>query len=634
MRGRKRVIVHGDLKGCNIHVEMWDSGPRAKLLDFGLSRVMSKRMKPLGGTVNWMAPEVILDRSKPPAPSADVFSFGRLVFMFVARQAPLAYMTCEQILMAVSARQVAPLNWPSDSAPLCTQFRPLAEECLKLDPACRPSMREVERRVAGWSFELDPSGSETLRLTSMAMPVGRGQDFDTSLLSVCSPLMPEQSSSMFTRMTTRRRAYMNARKGFMRGIHEVAMADTCLIETDRMSSKVSADALLVDNFGVMVSVILDGTPVAARVSRGDLKIDNKHPIPDQEELRSLMRVRHPNIIAFHGLNILPPHNDRLLLVLEWVEGVSLESFVMDSNPNSATRYRLLIDVLSALHYLHVLHLVHGDLNGRTVRVESRLSGPRAKLLDYGWSRVVLPSSLMYGTRSRKHFVKGQESTSDAAKVRRNALVWIAVEVLQGEKPTTSSDVFVFGRMTYLISTGRQPLDTVNIPTLEFATQQSMVLPLDWSGPSSLGDNAKVLSDKCFCANAMYRPDMADLLDDTQAWILCGMDWDQLDAAFMGPELASELPDYGGCSSSASSRFSKVLSPVVPSISVQGHMLKRMTSNRVVCGGCGSAVGNDSFHWRCNTCLITVCVDCVARGLPTCNLKAPLLDDSSSLSEGT
>eukprot|EP00971_Amphidinium_carterae_P270046 5357412-Amphidinium_carterae.1 len=95
------LIVHGDLKASNVLIENWKEGPRAKLIDFGLSRLMSQRpTAPLGGSLHWVAPEVVQDPTMQPSPNADTFSFGRLAFFTVTGRMPLKQYSRHQIMQA------------------------------------------------------------------------------------------------------------------------------------------------------------------------------------------------------------------------------------------------------------------------------------------------------------------------------------------------------------------------------------------------------------------------------------------------------------------------------------------------------------------------------------------------------
>jgi serine/threonine protein kinase len=157
LHDQKPRIVHGDLKGSNILVEFWFRGPRAKLLDFGLSRLLTKHAPPLGGTVTWMAPEVICDRQSLPSDKADIFSFGRLVFLLVSGKRPLQHMTMQEIVDASLSGMVPSLSWPDQAdAPLCGDWQPLAEQCLSFNAQERPCIEELCEDARIFKFRADP----------------------------------------------------------------------------------------------------------------------------------------------------------------------------------------------------------------------------------------------------------------------------------------------------------------------------------------------------------------------------------------------------------------------------------------------------------------------------------------------
>jgi len=76
LHSRTPKVVHGDLKSGNIFVESCRELPIAKLLDFGLSWLLTRNAKPLGGTLVWMAPEVCARKKGSVDTPSDVFSFG------------------------------------------------------------------------------------------------------------------------------------------------------------------------------------------------------------------------------------------------------------------------------------------------------------------------------------------------------------------------------------------------------------------------------------------------------------------------------------------------------------------------------------------------------------------------------
>lgn len=148
-------VIHGDVKPSNVLVEEWLQGPRAKVLDFGLSRLRTRHPQPMGGTASWMAPEVILTRCLP-APSADVFSFGCLAYFIVMGQTRYADLDSQAIIAMVKKGLFAPLQWPRH-VELCDLCRTLCDGALQFKAADRPSMATIYAIVASHTGLLPPS---------------------------------------------------------------------------------------------------------------------------------------------------------------------------------------------------------------------------------------------------------------------------------------------------------------------------------------------------------------------------------------------------------------------------------------------------------------------------------------------
>jgi len=150
-------IVHGDIKSSNIRVQYRSHGAvHATLLDFGLSRLLTKRAKPLGGTTAWMAPE-LMPRSGAtawPSPSADIYSFGLLAHFTMTGVA------ADRSFDATKASgRFARLAWPQTTL-LSAECRALTMDCLRTQPAKRPLISEVHATLIGWMRGLKASFEE------------------------------------------------------------------------------------------------------------------------------------------------------------------------------------------------------------------------------------------------------------------------------------------------------------------------------------------------------------------------------------------------------------------------------------------------------------------------------------------
>ncbi|CAK0835022.1 unnamed protein product, partial [Prorocentrum cordatum] len=144
---QKPPVVHGDLKDSNIFVQQVDSvsGWRAKLLDFGLARHVSPSSRHMGGTLRWMAPEIILG-ARFPNEAVDVFSFGRVIFFVATGRLPFQDVHRKELRSFLASSPV--LQWPSAaSGSFESSCRALSEECCQMIFESRPTMPDVYQRL-------------------------------------------------------------------------------------------------------------------------------------------------------------------------------------------------------------------------------------------------------------------------------------------------------------------------------------------------------------------------------------------------------------------------------------------------------------------------------------------------------
>ncbi|MHC4133920.1 MAG: serine/threonine-protein kinase [Planctomycetota bacterium] len=141
-------IVHGDVKPGNV---LLDSKGTAKLADFGLAKLIQEQSLVLSGagmlmgTLPYMAPEVY--RSGRRSPASDVWSFGVILYEFLAGRQPFDGTHFEALFHVVQNTEPPPLD-PSTPPDLVH----LVERCLAKDPFERPPgfeavLRTLDRRT-------------------------------------------------------------------------------------------------------------------------------------------------------------------------------------------------------------------------------------------------------------------------------------------------------------------------------------------------------------------------------------------------------------------------------------------------------------------------------------------------------
>ena len=131
----KPTIIHRDLKSHNILInEHW----RAKICDFGLSRIVEKqRTLTACGTPCWTAPEVL--RNQRYTAKADVYSFGIVLWESITRRDPFGHLAPFQVIFAVAtqgARPPVPVDCPAEAAALM-------RACWHENAAERPSFSQI-----------------------------------------------------------------------------------------------------------------------------------------------------------------------------------------------------------------------------------------------------------------------------------------------------------------------------------------------------------------------------------------------------------------------------------------------------------------------------------------------------------
>lgn len=282
-------------------------------------------------------------------------------------------------------------------------------------------------------------------------------------------------------------------------------------------------------FGEVRTALYHGATVAVKVPKVQADASLRENLASiAQELRVLRYLRHPNIVLFYGASIDPP-TFKMMLVLEYIRGVNLDIFVgvPPADPRTADRLKLADDVCCALMYLHA-HMpviVHGDIKGTNVLVEELKMCPTAKLVDFGLSRLLT-----------KH-----------ARPLGGTWAWAAPEVILKQSPTAASDVFSFGRLLYLVVTGRVPLRETRRQAILEAAAKGGVSELCWPDQVPMMAECRQLCDLCLHPKPSQRPSVLEVHQVLQTWSILaasptGPDPADANAAYMAALMVAAKED--------------------------------------------------------------------------------------------
>ncbi|KDQ49563.1 hypothetical protein JAAARDRAFT_143258, partial [Jaapia argillacea MUCL 33604] len=165
------AYVHGDLKGDNVLIS--DHG-NAMLCDFGLTRcaekIASMTQTPSQihgfGHVRFSAPEILLTSSRPTTQS-DVFAFGCLVIQIFSGRQPYSDLETDiQVIIYVTGKRKPgrPKGQDGVEAQLDDDLWSLLDQCLDHEPASRPTIGEVAKRLKGPS---NPPKGEMVTISTL-----------------------------------------------------------------------------------------------------------------------------------------------------------------------------------------------------------------------------------------------------------------------------------------------------------------------------------------------------------------------------------------------------------------------------------------------------------------------------------
>jgi len=159
----------------------------------------------------------------------------------------------------------------------------------------------------------------------------------------------------------------------------------------------------------------------------------------KREVRAVARLNHPNIVQVYDFGT---EGDLAYIVMEYIQGKELKDYFDAAELfDLGTTYRLMGELLDALHFAHEAGIIHRDIKPANVMVDAKR---HAKLADFGVARFTEPDADL-GEQTRAGAVIGTPSH-------------MSPEQIQGQPIDRRTDIFSAGIVFYQFLTGKKPFE--------------------------------------------------------------------------------------------------------------------------------------------------------------------------------
>src|SRR6516225_9922296 len=168
----------------------------------------------------------------------------------------------------------------------------------------------------------------------------------------------------------------------------------------------------------------------------------------KREARAASALNHPNICTVHDID---EHEGRLFIVMELLEGQTLQHRISGKPLPTDLVLRLSIPTADALEAAHAKGIIHRDIKPANIFITQR---GQVKVLDFGLAKLNVGAGLVPALTGRPQGAPLQEVGQTEEGVIIGTVAYMSPEQAQGKKVDARTDVFSFGSVLYEMVTGR------------------------------------------------------------------------------------------------------------------------------------------------------------------------------------
>jgi serine/threonine-protein kinase len=171
------------------------------------------------------------------------------------------------------------------------------------------------------------------------------------------------------------------------------------------------------------------------------------------------RLRSPHTVALYDFGV--SDDETLYLVMEFLEGMTLETLVRKTGPVSTGRaVFLLTQICDSLEEAHAYNLVHRDIKPANIHVgRVGLHSDFVKVLDFGLAKAIGAMSARDGGEIVGETIAAMITRGAETGLHTNAAAlpgtpaYMAPEMLTGQPIDGRSDIYAVGCVAYFLLTG-------------------------------------------------------------------------------------------------------------------------------------------------------------------------------------